>query len=507
MSYAKVHAAGLSGVSGVMAEVEADVALGLPQFVIAGLPDAALHEARDRVRAAVTNSGEEWPQRRMTVNLRPATVRKQGSSFDLGIAAALLAAAGQLPPHVLEGVVLIGELGLDGAVRPVRGILPMLVAAARAGLSRAIVPVPNAAEAALVPGVTVRVAASLNALILYVRDGASLPSAKEAAGDATAIAPAGEPGLDLADVVGQEMAKIALEVAAAGGHHLSLLGPPGAGKTMLAARLPTLLPALDDAAALEVTSLYSIAGRLPAGTGLLRRPPFQAPHHTSSVAALVGGGGGVARPGALSLAHRGVLFLDEVPEFGRRALETLRQPLEDGVVRIGRSQELVTYPARVQLVTAANPCPCGQPGGAITCECPPNARRAYRNRLSGPLKDRIDLQVELLPVTSVSLLGTTGPAEPSAVVAARVAQARAMAGHRWRRHGWRVNAEASRQALTLPDTVTADLRHRVDTGLISARGFVRVLRIAWTVGHLAGRERPCAADVNTALSLRLGIQR
>lgn len=501
-----MHAAGLSGVTGVVAEVEADVALGLPHLVIAGLPDAALHEARDRVRAAVTNSGEEWPQRRMTVNLRPATVRKQGSSFDLGIAVALLAAAGQLPPHPLDGVVLVGELGLDGAVRPVRGVLPMLMAAAGTGLTRAIVPVPNAAEAALVPGVSVRVAASLNALICYVRDGASLPSAKEAAGHTAVLRGEGS-GLDLADVVGQEPAKIALEVAAAGGHHLSLLGPPGAGKTMLAARLPTLLPPLDDAAALEVTSLYSIAGRLPEGSGLLRHPPFQAPHHTSSVAALVGGGGGIARPGALSLAHRGVLFLDEVPEFGRRALETLRQPLEDGVVRIGRSQDLVSYPARVQLVTAANPCPCGRPGGTLSCECPPNAQRAYQNRLSGPLRDRIDLQVELLPVTSVSLLGEAGPVESSATVAARVAQARAMAAHRWRRHGWRVNAEASRQALALPDAVTTDLRHRVDTGIVSARGFVRILRVAWTIAHLAGRERPRAEDVTTALSLRLGIQR
>jgi magnesium chelatase family protein len=500
MSYARVHSAGLSGATGTVVEVEADVADGLPNLILAGLPDAALHEARDRVRAAVVNTGEQWPQRRITVNLQPATLRKQGSSFDLGIAVALLGGTGTLPLAALDGVVLIGELGLDGSVRGVRGVLPMVIAAARAGLRRTIVPGANASEAALVPGVQVRAADSLSAVLRFVRDGLPL----EAASAKPAIPrPEAEATIDLADIVGQEHAKLALEVAAAGGHHLSLLGPPGAGKTMLAQRLPTILPPLDDAAAMEVTSLYSIAGRLPPSGGLLRRPPFQAPHHTTSVSALVGGGAGIARPGALSLAHRGVLFLDEVPEFGRQALETLRQPLEDGVVRIGRAYAMVTYPARVQLVTAANPCPCARPGGDQFCECGPGVRQRYLSRLSGPLMDRIDLQVELYPVSSVSLFGSAA-GDSSAQAAARVADARAAAIERWRAHGWLSNAEAAREALLLPPSATGDLRHRIDAGLLSARGYVRVLRVAWSLADLAGRDRPDRDDVNTALGLRMG---
>jgi magnesium chelatase family protein len=386
-----------------------------------------------------------------------------------------------LPLAPLEGVVLIGELGLDGAVRGVRGVLPMVIAAARAGLRRTIVPSANASEAALVPGVQVRAADSLRAVLRFVRDGISLQTATSRPSQ-----PADSAGTDLSDVVGQDHAKLALEVAAAGGHHLSLLGPPGAGKTMLAQRMPAILPPLDDAAAMEVTSLYSIAGRLPSGGGLLRTPPFQAPHHTTSVSALVGGGSGMARPGALSLAHRGVLFLDELPEFGRHTLETLRQPLEEGVVRLGRAYAMVTYPARVQLITAANPCPCARPGGDQFCECAPGIRQRYLNRLSGPLMDRIDIQVELYPVSSVSLFGTSA-GDGSEKTAARVASARAAATERWRAYGWRCNAEAAREALALPASATRDLRHRIDAGSLSARGFVRVLRVAWSVADLAGR--------------------
>lgn len=498
MSYARVHSAGVTGATGTVVEVEADVADGLPHLVLSGLPDAALQEARDRVRAAIVNSGEQWPQRRITVNLRPATVRKQGSSFDLGIAVALLGATGTLPLAPIDGVVLIGELGLDGSVRAVRGVLPMVIAAARAGLRRTIVPNANASEAALVPGVQVRAAGSLGAVLRYIRDGMALEPARPRASPATLTTT-----VDLSDVVGQDHAKLALEVAAAGGHHLSLLGPPGAGKTMLAQRMPTILPPLDDAAAMEVTSLYSVAGRLPPGSGLVRTPPFQAPHHTTSVSALIGGGSGVARPGALSLAHRGVLFLDEVPEFGRHALETLRQPLEEGVVRLGRAYAMVTYPARVQLITAANPCPCARPGGDQLCECAPGVRQRYLNRLSGPLMDRIDLQVELYPVSSVSLFGGSA-GDGSEKTAARVAAARQAAIERWRRYGWRCNAEATREALALPASATRDLRHRIDAGALSARGFVRVLRVAWSVADVAGRTQPNRDDVNTALGLRTG---
>jgi magnesium chelatase family protein len=331
MSYAKVLAVGLVGLAGHLVEVEADLAAGLPGLTLTGLPDAALFEARDRVRAALVNSGESWPNRRITVNLLPAALPKHGSVFDVAIAVGVLAGAGELPLAPLHGVVLLGELGLDGTVQPVRGVLPGLLAAARAGITRAVVPVANAREAALVPGVTVRATDSLRRLIDFVRG--SGPLLDPPAGPAT------EPstGPDLADVVGQELGRRGLELAAAGGHHLSMVGPPGAGKTMLARRLPSILPPLPDAAALEVTAVHSIAGALPPDAPLIRQPPFQAPHHTASVAALAGGGSGLARPGAISLAHLGVLFLDEAPEFGLRALEALRQPLESGEVVLSRA--------------------------------------------------------------------------------------------------------------------------------------------------------------------------
>lgn len=347
---------GLVGVTGHLVEVEADLSAGLPAVVISGLPDTALHEARDRVRAAVVNSGQRWPNRRITLNLLPATLPKFGSAFDLAIAAALLGGSGELPLLPLEGVVVLGELGLDGTVRPVRGALPMVAAAAQAGVTRVIVPVGNAVEAAVIPGVRVRAVDTLHRLVAFVRDGTPLIEPPADIPEPQAGGP------DLADVAGQQLGRRALEVAAAGGHHVALLGPPGAGKTMLAERLPSILPELDDDAALEVTALHSVAGLLPPGGRLLRRPPFQAPHHTATVPSLVGGGSGLARPGAVSLAHRGVLFLDEAPEFSKGALEALRQPLEHGRIQLSRSGGGTVYPARTQLVLAANPCPCAKPG-------------------------------------------------------------------------------------------------------------------------------------------------
>ncbi|MEU8298248.1 YifB family Mg chelatase-like AAA ATPase [Micromonospora sp. NPDC048909] len=503
MSYAKVLCVGLVGVTGHLVEVEADLAAGLPAVVISGLPDTALHEARDRVRAAVVNSGQRWPNRRITLNLLPATLPKFGSAFDLAIAAALLGGSGELPLVPLDQVVILGELGLDGTVRPVRGVLPMVAAAARAGIERVIVPQGNAAEAAVIPGVRVRAVDTLHRLVAFVRDGTPLiePAAVEPS-------PAGDE-LDLVDVAGQSLGRRALEVAAAGGHHLALLGPPGAGKTMLAERLPSILPALDDDAALEVTALHSIAGLLPPGGRLLRRPPFQAPHHTATVPSLVGGGSGLARPGAISLAHRGVLFLDEAPEFSKGALEALRQPLEHGRVQLARSQGGTEYPARTQLVLAANPCPCAKPAGDAYCECSPLARRRYLGRLSGPLLDRIDVQVKLPPVRAAELMASDGGGESSAAVGKRVAAARQAAAERWSGLGRRLNAEVPgphlrRAPWRLPARDTTELRGRLDSGSLSARGFDRVIRMAWSIADLDGRDRPDRDDVREAIQLRTG---
>ncbi|WP_433296946.1 YifB family Mg chelatase-like AAA ATPase [Actinoplanes sp. CA-030573] len=503
MSYARVLCVGLVGVSGHLVEVEADLAPGLPAVVLTGLPDTALHEARDRVRAAVVNSGQTWPNRRITVNLLPADLPKHGSSFDLAIAAALLASAGELPTDRLQKVVLLGELGLDGAVRPVRGVLPMVAAAVQAGVTRVIVPLENACEATVVPGVTVHAVDTLRRLVRFVHGHQVLLDPPP-----VSSAPAA-PGPDLAEVAGQQMGRYGLEVAAAGGHHLALFGPPGAGKTMLAERLPSILPELDDDAALEVTALHSIAGVLPPGGQLLRRPPYQAPHHSASMAALIGGGSGLARPGALSLAHRGVLFLDEVAEMSGTTLQALRQPLENGHVILARVRGTTEYPARVQLVVAANPCPCASPAGDQHCSCSAYARRRYRAKLSGPLLDRIDIRLTLHPIKAADLVGVDGPAPSSAMVAEKVGRARAAAAERWAARGWRVNAEVPGSELRkppwrLPPSDTTDLRRAVDLGLLSARGFDRVLRLGWTIADLDGREVPTRADIGEAIQLRMG---
>ncbi len=504
MSYAHVLCVGLLGVAGHIVEVEADLSAGLPAVVLTGLPDTALHEARDRVRAAVVNSGETWPNRRITVNLLPAALPKHGSAFDLAIATALLAGAGELPAGPLGGVVILGELGLDGAVRPVRGMLPMVAAAARAGLTQVIVPLANAREATVVPGVTVRAVDSLRRLADFVRGAGSLLDPPP-----PAAVPV-ETGPDLADVAGQELGRYGLEVAAAGGHHLALFGSPGAGKTMLAERLPSILPELDDDAALEVTALHSIAGTLPPGGGLIRRPPFQAPHHSASTAALVGGGSGLARPGALSLAHHGVLFLDEAAEIPTATLQALRQPLESGRVVLARARGTTEFPARVQLILAANPCPCASPAGDQHCTCAPAVRRRYLAKLSGPLLDRIDIRLTLKPLGAVQLMTSSEPATPSAEVAKRVLRAREAAAARWAAGGgWRVNAEVPgprlrRAPWRLPAEDTVGLRRALDRGLLSARGFDRVLRLAWTVSDLDGLDRPGRAEVDEAIQLRMG---
>ncbi|MFN2524552.1 MAG: YifB family Mg chelatase-like AAA ATPase [Mycobacteriales bacterium] len=501
MALARSFSVGLVGLDGQVVEVEADLALGLPGLSVIGLPDAALAEARDRVRAAVVNSGEQWPQRRITLALSPATLPKRGSGFDLALAAGVLAANGAVPADALLGRVLLGELGLDGKVRPVPGVLPAVLTAVRAGFERVVVPVENVREARLVPGVTVVGAASLRTLVLVLRG--------EDAGDEPGDPPRGLPApsaLDLGDVAGQAAGRAAVEIAAAGGHHLFLLGPPGAGKTMLAERLPGLLPPLGVDDALDVTAIHSVAGRLPSSAPLVTVPPFQDPHHTATRASVIGGGSGVARPGAASLAHRGVLFLDEAPEFSAGVIDALRQPLERGIVKIARVGGTATYPARFTLVLAANPCPCGQ--DETRCLCPPQVRRRYLGRLSGPVLDRVDLHVRVPRITRKEMLADEGMGESSATVAVRVAVAREAAALRFSGTPWRVNADVPatelRRRWPVPRSATRHAEEALDTGALTARGYGRVLSVAWTLADLAGLARPGEPQVDMALGYRGG---
>jgi magnesium chelatase family protein len=516
---ARTHSIALVGVEGYPVEIESDIENGLPTLLLVGLPDTALREARDRIRAAIINSHEQWPQRRITVGLSPASLPKRGSGFDLGIAVSILTAAGAVPSAAIDGVSFLGELGLDGRLRPVRGVLPAMAAAACAGFAKAVVAQPNAEEAALVPGLRVAGAPTLAALLAWLRGEQEAAEAgvvcvpdgsPSLAGPATAQAGRAHPRPDLAEVLGQPTARRAAEICAAGGHHLSLLGPPGAGKTMLAERLPTVMPPLDRAAALEVTSIHSVAGTLPAGSPLMTEPPFCAPHHTATKAAVVGGGTGVLHPGAASLAHRGCLFLDEAPEFARDALDALRQPLESGEVVLARCGLTARFPARFTLVLAANPCPCAKGAAAMAaCTCSPAARRRYLARLSGPLLDRVDVKVELLPVSRAELLSDRRFAEPSPVVATRVAAARDRAADRLKGTPWRLNAEIPgselRRAFRPPPAALAPLERAMDRGQISARGVDRAIRVAWTLTDLAGIGRPTAAETSYALVLWLGV--
>ncbi len=505
MAVTSVRTISLLGLTGTLVDIEVDISDGLPVYTLLGLPDTALMESKDRIRAALINSGESWPNRKVTVSLTPAWLPKSGSNFDLPIAVGLLRVQSLIPASDSQNEVLIGELGLDGQIRPVRGVLPALLAARKNGIKHAIVPAENFQEASLVTDLEVIAFANLRQLLIYLRTGEKFESPQLQL-DSTEISTLN----DLSEVSGQEIARSALEIAAIGGHHLLFIGPPGTGKTMLAQRIPGILPQLSNDQALEVTAIHSIAGNLNSGNLLTKQPPFVSPHHTTTATAMVGGGSHVIKPGAVSLAHNGVLFIDEAPECNSGVLDALRQPLESGEVTITRAIGSVNFPAKFILVLAANPCPCGKfSGKGRACTCSAQQIRRYATKLSGPLLDRIDIRLQVDPPTRVEL-ASTELGESSMAVRERVSIAREIASKRFNQYPWRMNSEIPakylRNEFRAEKSAMALLHIELEKERLSARGFHKVLRLAWSIADSQQHEIPIKADVEKAISLRMGAE-